>query len=150
MPAPGQTLKPMIRLPKDPADCWTYLGPKTPDGYGKKRYCGHDISAPRWLWMTLFGPLPDDLAVSHTCGHPGCMNPHHLRACSQADANRAGIGATLTPADVLDIKRAKKGRTIGTAALLAERYGVSRRLIFDIWGKRAWSKAGLRSKARAT
>lgn len=146
MPFAGQTIKPLVDLGKTPDACWTYLGPTTADGYGKKQLNGKTVSAGRWIWETLFGPLPGGLIISTSCGTRGCINPHHLRACTQADANRSGIGATLLPGDVAEIKRAKKDRTFNTAGLLAERYGCSRRLIFDIWGGRAWGKAGARGK----
>ena len=146
MPSPGQTLKPLVLLGRDPADCWQYLGAKTSDGYGKKTVGDRTVSAGRWIWETLFGPLPAGLVVSTTCGTHGCLNPHHLRACTQADANRAGVGATLLPGDVVEIKRAKKLRTLGTATALAQRYGCSKREIFDIWGGRALGEPGTRNK----
>lgn len=149
MPFAGQTLKPLVRLGKAPGDCWLYLGPTTPDGYGKKQLNGKTVSASAWIWSTLFGPVPAGLVISTTCGTRGCVNPHHLRACTQAQANRAGVGASLLPADVIEIKRAKKGHAFHTAAQLAERHGVSSRLIHDIWGGRAWGRAGARSKVAA-
>ena len=149
MPSPGQTIKPLVQLGREPGDCWLYLGAKPPDGYGKKTVADRTVTASRWIWETLFGPLPDGLVVSTACGTRGCLNPHHLRACTQADANRAGVGATLLPGDVIDIKRAKKTRTLGMAGVLAQRYGCSTREIFDIWGGRAWGKPGARSKAVA-
>lgn len=149
MPRSGQTIKPLVQIGREPGDCWQYLGAKTPDGYGKKTVNDRTISAARWIWETLFGPLPCGMVVSNTCGTRGCLNPNHLRACTQAVANRAGVGATLLPSDVVDIKRAKKTRTFGTATALAQRYGCSRREIFDIWGGRAWGEPGTRSKAVA-
>lgn len=146
MPTLCQTTKPLVQLGREPGDCWMYLGTKTSDGYGKKTIGERTISAGRWIWETLFGPLPDGMIVSTACGTRGCLNPHHLRACTQADANRAGVGATLLPADVIDIKRAKKTRTFGTADVLAQKHGCSKREIFDIWGGRAWGKPGARSR----
>lgn len=147
MPHAGQTIKPLVQLGKRPDDCWVYLGPTTPAGYGKKQVNGRTVSAVRWLWETLFGPLPLALVVAHSCGNAGCVNPQHLRATTQAEANRAGIAAMLTPAEVREIKAAKKGHTHHTAAHLAQRHGCSPQTVHDIWARRSWGMAGARSRA---
>lgn len=136
----GATTKPMIALGKSPADCWRWLGALDGAGYPRKQHCGRAMLAKRWMWEQMFGPIPNDLVVSSTCGTRECTNPHHLCVQSQADANRCGAGTILLPADVLEIKREKASRTAGLAETLAHRYGCSRRLIFDIWGGRAWSR----------
>lgn len=146
MPTPGQTIKPLVKLGKTPDACWTWLGSTTPNGWPKKTVNGEETSAKKWLWQSLFGSLTDDLVLASVCGNLLCINPHHLRACTQADANRSGIGAKLTAGDVTEIKREKATRTHGTAERLAGRYGVTQGTIHSIWGGRSWGKAGLRRK----
>lgn len=118
---PGTSLKPAVQLPRDPAACWDYLGARTQAGYGKKTVAGRNELAHRWIWLMLFGPIPDSPVVSHTCSNPGCINPYHLRLCSQTQANRAGIGATLTARDVREIRRVKHQRGAAVAQHLATR-----------------------------
>ena len=139
MPNVGETMKPLVRMGRKPEDCWEWLSVKTEAGYGKKTLGGKTLLAHRWMWTQLFGLIPEGLVIDHTCANPGCVNPSHLRVVTQAENCRSGAGATLTPLDVLEIKRAKKSTGLGVAAALADRFGVSRQLIHDIWGKRAWS-----------
>jgi hypothetical protein len=125
--APGTTLKPLVKLGRDPADCWSWLGAiHEKSGYAHKQHAGATLLAHRWIWQTLFGPIPDGLIVSHTCGNRTCINPHHLRVTTQAEGCREGITASLTPADVTEIKRAGRGeRGRNLRSHLADRYGVT-------------------------
>lgn len=102
MPAPGQTTKPLVKLPRDPAGCWLWLG-ATSGEYPVKEYCGQTMPAARWLWLMLFGPLDPGLVVSQTCQNRLCLNPAHLVATSIAEINRETHSA-LVPADVIDIR----------------------------------------------
>lgn len=133
-------MKPLVQLGRQPDDCWRWLGPVDAAGYGRKTFGGRDVLAHRWIWMQLFGPIPDGLVVSNRCGTIGCLNPHHLQCVTQAEACRNGANATLTPSDVREIRNAQPRSTV-TAEILAERFGVTRSLVFDIWGRRAWAKA---------
>ena len=88
---PGATLKPQVKLPKDPAGCWEWLGvvcQKT--GYGQKQWHGRKYLAHRWLWMQLFGPIPDHLPLQNTCGDKACVSPHHWALGTPE--NRAATG----------------------------------------------------------
>jgi hypothetical protein len=138
MPAAGQTIKPLVKLGKRPEDCWTWLGPTTEAGHGKKTYCGQNLMAHRWLWEMLFGPIPCGLVVYATCDTKGCINPHHLACGFQADANRQSVQTKLLPQDVQDIKRALKERSPAVIHTLAERHGVNAAHIREIANGRAW------------
>lgn len=137
----GEVMKPLVQLGRTPADCWTWLGAVADTGYGRKQYGGKPELAHRWMWRQLFGPIPAGLIVSQTCGNRTCTNPHHLVATTQAAGVRAGVSTKLMPADVIEIKRARKDRTLHTASLLAERFGVSSQTIRDIWRGHSWGKA---------
>lgn len=141
MPATGQTVRPLVALPKDPAACWPFLGAIKATGHGTKTHCGREVMAHRWMWEVLFGPIPAGLVVYHTCDRKDCVNPHHLRLGTQAEANRQSIGATLTPGDVAEIRRHRQGATRYTATLLAERFGVTSRHVREIWRGATWGKA---------
>lgn len=142
---PGVTLKVLVKIPKDANDCWKWLGKTTQDGYGVKVYRDVETTAARWIWSMLFGELPASLSVIHTCGNAGCVNPSHMKAGPHGDACRNGVQASLTPADVAEIKAAKKERGPNTANALASRYGVSVNTIRDVWRGASWGKPGKRS-----
>lgn len=143
MPHAGQTIKPLVALPKDPADCWPFQGKLNPTGHGTKTYMGQQTSAHRWMWMSLFGAIPPGMVVFHTCDRKDCVNPYHLRLGFQADANRAAVTTVLTAADVAEIRKAKKDATMHTAQHLAGRYGCSASLVRDIWRRNIWKKPKL-------
>lgn len=141
MPAAGQTIKPLVRMGRSPDACWTWLGPKTPIGHGKKTYCGRDVMAHRWVWEMLFGPIPRGKVVYHICDSKECTNPAHLALGSQADANRRSINVTLLPADVDEIRAAKPTWTRNTARQLAAKFGCSTTTVHEVARGRTWTRA---------
>lgn len=145
---PGSTIKPQVKLPKDPAGCWGWLGvvcPKT--GYGQKQWHGRKFLAHRWLWMQLFGPIPDGVPLHNTCGNNACVSPHHWVVSTQANINRDAVRTVLTAGDVVEIKGVPKAQrsTRLQRSMLARRFagqfGCSEQLIYDIWAGRAWGRA---------
>lgn len=78
---------------RGPDDCWLWMaaqhtkqrgqhvyGPygyfyagKRPDG--RKR----TMEAHRWVYQSVYGALPRDIAVDHKCCNTLCVNPAHLR-----------------------------------------------------------------------
>jgi len=137
MPA-GFCMAPLIRLPRDPAGCWEWLGKINTAGYPMKEHLGKSLIATRWMWQTVFGLIPAGLVVSATCGNRACVNPHHLRLQSQAEACRAGSGATLTPDDVREL-RALVDNGVHRDTV-AERYGVSLTTISDVMRRKSWKR----------
>lgn len=136
-----------MKLPKDPAGCWEWIGvvcAKT--GYGQKQWHGKKYLAHRWLWMQLFGPLPDGVPLQNTCGNHACVSPHHWGVSTMADINRDNVATVLTAGDVVEIKAVRKSdRTTRTqraslATGFANRFGCSKQLIYDIWAGRAWTR----------
>lgn len=143
---PGVTLKPLVKLPKDPAACWPYLGSvDSRTGYGKKQWHGRTYLAHRWLWMQLFGPIPDHLSLVDTCGNRACINPHHWVLGTMKARAEHSVHTVLTAGDVVEIKkipkkdRATRAQRSMLAGQFAARFGCSKQLVYDIWGGRAWA-----------
>lgn len=101
---PGKTVKPLVRVPvKDANDCWPWLGATNGKNVPVKCIDSTNVSARRWLWQTLFGPLDRDFDVTTQCGNTRCMNPVHMRAVTRAELLQNQSG--LTARDVAEIKR---------------------------------------------
>ena len=139
--APGSTLRALVKLGRDPADCWLWLGKIDANGYAIKQFNGKPIPARRWMYEQLFGPIPVGLVATTKCGSKQCTNPFCLRLTTQADAVRAGDGTILTSGDIVEIRKQKGLGGDKMAGILAERYGVSPFTIRDIWRRSSWAKA---------
>jgi hypothetical protein len=133
----GATIKPLVKLGRDPSDCWTWLGSIGDNGCALKQFHGRQIPARRWLYSQLFGPIPAGMVVTTSCGSGQCVNPHHLVCCTMAEAVRASAATTLLAYDVREIRKARIYGS-GMAATLAEKYGVSQQTIRDIWRNDSW------------
>jgi len=68
-------------------ECWPWLGPKHPQGYGQL----WDSERDRSLWahrvsVVLSGRvIPSDKVVDHLCRNEGCVNPRHLDIVTQRE-----------------------------------------------------------------
>jgi hypothetical protein len=136
---PEQVNFPQVRLGKSPSDCWEWLGPRNAAGYGKKTFRGQDTMAHRWIWRQLFGPIPEGLVIDHMCQNPGCVNPHHLRACTQAENVRAGLTTILTSRDVAEIRRLRANDW--TAAQIAAKFCVDVSTVKSIIAGKSWRRS---------
>lgn len=67
---------------RDPDDCWVWTAATNRSGgYGRFRVggrAGRMVSAHRFAYERLVGPIPDGLTIDHLCRVPRCVNPKHL------------------------------------------------------------------------
>lgn len=93
-------LQALIRTgyPCDPGGCWLWPGSKSHDGYGKIRRDGRTQLVHRVAYELHVGPVPDGLALDHTCHTRACFNPAHLEPVTptQNSQNRAGLAVNNT------------------------------------------------------
>lgn len=67
-----------------PNGCWIWTGAINGAGYGSFYYKGRQVKAARWIYEQMVGPIPDGLVLDHyVCNNPRCVNPNHLRPCTQ-------------------------------------------------------------------
>lgn len=59
-------------------ECWPYIGPKTPRGYGVITYRKKSWRAHRLAWTLTHGPIPKGKIICHKCDNPPCCNPKCL------------------------------------------------------------------------
>lgn len=73
------------------ASCWLWTAATLRGGYGQFTI-SHDvkISAHRWSYESLVGPIPDGLVLDHLCRVSACVNPNHLEPVAQAENVRRG------------------------------------------------------------
>jgi HNH endonuclease len=72
-------------------NCWEWLAGKR-SGYGRFKLNGHTVSAHRYAYELLRGPIPAGLTLDHRCRNRGCVNPAHLDAVPNRVNALRGIG----------------------------------------------------------
>lgn len=83
-------------------ECWPWNAGCTPGGYGEFTLEKTTVYAHRWAYEQAYGPIPEGLAVDHTChnsdlncpggvcAHRRCVNPAHFEAVTSQENLRRG------------------------------------------------------------
>jgi hypothetical protein len=128
-----------IERPTDLFGCWRWTGGRTDRGYGRFKLKGKVVRAHRVAFAIEHGRDPAGL-VLHSCDHPWCVNPAHLREGTPSDnmqdrSVRGGLdqrgtrnpAAHLTPEDVRAIRRDSRAQRE-----IAEDYGIGQSHVSQI------------------
>lgn len=59
-------------------ECWEWVASKNEKGYGYFKLDGKMQKAHREAWQMVFGEIPSNTCVCHSCDNPSCCNPSHL------------------------------------------------------------------------
>jgi hypothetical protein len=73
--------------------CWEWTAGKFTDGYGQFNDGESKISAHRWAWESLVGPVPEGTELDHLCRNVACVNPDHLEPVPHGENVRRGVAA---------------------------------------------------------
>lgn len=137
------------------ADCWPWNGTRSKLDYGHHNIRGTNHRAHRIAYMLTKGPIPADLHVLHSCDHPWCVNPSHLRVGTVQENSRERTakgrvpvgekngGAKLKAADVYVIRDSDESTTV-----LGRRYGVHPTTISSIKRRYLWADLPERANDR--
>lgn len=133
-------------------ECWEWQGYLAPNGYGRFSIREGEIKlAHRMAWELINGPVPGDLCCLHRCDNRRCVRPDHLFLGTRVDnledmhakgRNRQPRGsghkfAKLTEEAVRNIRQ-RLAAGDGAVAL-AEEYGVTRGLIYNVKNRNCWT-----------
>lgn len=67
----------------------------TRSGYGLKKVGDSTMSAHRWVWEQVKGPIPKGQQLDHMCRNRMCVNPRHLELVDPSQNKLRAWAATL-------------------------------------------------------
>ena len=134
-------------------ECWTWTGGTNEHGYGVFWNGARLEKAHRFSLRASGVEVPADLDVMHSCDNPACVNPAHLKAGATLEnvndmwaKGRATVRyarGTAQPMAKLNDDKASEIRALYKAGgwkqrELAEVYGVSQRVIWNVVNLKTW------------
>lgn len=90
--------------------CWLWTGSHR-TGYGIIRIAGKYQPAHRYSYELHNGPISSDKVIDHICHNRGCVNPSHLRQCTQKQNTENRSGPQINNANgVRGVSRTENGK----------------------------------------
>jgi len=120
--------------------CWIWTGAHTKRGYGRLFNGIKYVSAHRFSFQLLSGPIPDGLELDHLCRNHACVNPDHLEPVSHRENVRRGVAGDKHRA----LTRCSRGHEFTDSNTLITTKGWRRCRVCarEVWSPRARAKAG--------
>lgn len=122
-------------------ECWPWTAARNDYGYGVFCVAGFGtFYAHRLVYVFQHGPIERGMMVCHSCDFPSCCNPWHLSLGTQSynvnESVKRGRHSSLGPRSVIDqsteAEIAEQYLSGAPRRLIAERYGVSARVVYRI------------------
>lgn len=82
-------------------DCWDWKAATNIKGYGRFYTDSKLVSAHRYAWSLINGPIPEGKLILHKCDNPPCCNPAHLYCGTPKDNMRDKGTRHPVPSEVL-------------------------------------------------
>ena len=79
------TLSKFTRRTMYVGDCVVWIGTLSTKGYGVFYQNGRPGYAHRFSWESTNGEIPKGLVIDHLCRNRCCVNPVHLRVCTNKE-----------------------------------------------------------------
>lgn len=127
-------------------ECWVWIGPRHPTGYGEFYLSGVFWKTHRFAWAEENGPIPAGMFICHRCDNPPCVRPDHLFLGTPGDnardrarkgrSNRRGEGNSSAKLTVEQVKAIRIAR--GTQFAIARQFGISQTQVSAIRRGEAW------------
>lgn len=118
--------------------CWVWIGSIKENGYGVLDTNGHQVSAHRVVYESVYGPLPDypHFHLHHLCEVPCCVNPGHMQVLTAGKHARIRRTTVLTEEKVRQIKRLRlQGYT---CPAIAQKFGLNKWSVHNIDQGKTW------------
>ena len=149
----------ILKYSVETGNCWPWIGPRIPSGYGVICYGRRKLLAHRVVYEFFRGSIPDGHSVLHTCDNPSCVRPDHLFTGTlwdnmadmvtkgrQAKGERC-VHAKLTDDQVIRILNAARSRE-NSQIELAKIHNVSPATICEIVNRKSWKHVQVEPYAR--
>ena len=78
--------------------CWRWTACTNGNGYGVLRGHAGMVSAHRFAYELIVGPIPEGLSIDHLCRNRGCVNPDHLEPVTHRVNVLRGVAASAVNA----------------------------------------------------
>ncbi len=116
--------------------CWIWAGKPNGDGYGiYSRGDGGSTLAHRRMFEKHRDLIPGSMQIDHLCRVRLCVNPDHFEIVTNAENQRRGARARVTPRIVGEIRASDENWLV-----LALRYDVHPSTVWRIRTGRSWGE----------